>query len=763
MISPPRTLKEDTGLSYLPFSRAGLSVVVGISLGCAASTAWADEGAWPSGSLSPSGYTGAINVPTADVLPWGGAGIGLTNNNPEIRRSIHAGGFGSLNAGLGLLPGLEVVARLAFEGDLQCSTYDRPACQGGQRDLSVGAKYQLPLELPWGTRLALGFTDYGGAATTYRQIYGVATSTWGPVDMSLGYGRPKSRLALLDGPFGSAYLRVSDHWAGVVEYDSRTWRAGAQYRQPLGKSAQLEFGVSRALNDPAMLQRWQWTAALHIMLGKPEEALRPATAGYLQAETTALPQQPAVQPAIPSRSSLAVATASSQAQATATAVAQRPTAAPTLANPPALVQQLQAKGFAHIEVRYWPADAQHSQALWVVQAEPRRWRQSQLDGAGAALASWLQQVGTASTDEVAVTLTYQKIPALHVRTSANCLARWLGHDVGCEQAALPVAMRRVQAGASLPVVQRQSAPLVATGANNAAWAPQIEVGPSLRTTVGTEFGLADYSLALEMGAEVHLAKGLFWQGTYQIPIAHSGDFSDGHVFASNRHPAASFDMAMLSYIHPLSRGVATQLNAGYINRRYLGAQLDASWLPGDGRWRIAGTLGRYRHETTHIARTPVMLETQYNLVPGLWNLEAVVGRFLGGDKGYRLASSHWFGDRQVQLFYRSSQGEAGSLLGQRVKALGVTLTLPLGSKEALALGSGTTVRGTDRWNWGLQTKVGGTDNALLYGYGEMPRVRHGLLTDLSDNGRNSDMDLQARLPSLRRVVQEQWRNEKADK
>ena len=75
----------------------------------------ANSAAWR--MLSPSGYTGAINTPTAAVQSWGVANLAWSNSNPEYARSIDKGYFGSINAGIGLLPGLEVVGRLAFEGD----------------------------------------------------------------------------------------------------------------------------------------------------------------------------------------------------------------------------------------------------------------------------------------------------------------------------------------------------------------------------------------------------------------------------------------------------------------------------------------------------------------------------------------------------------------------------------------------------------------------------------------------------------------------
>ena len=166
-------------------------------------------------NASPAGFTSAVNTPTAQVLKEGTLSMSLTNNNPELAQHIKGvGGFGSLNFGAGLLPGLEVFGRLAFEGDLQCNMYAgflRPGgCQSGMRDLSVSAKYQLPFNLPLNSRLALGITDYGGAATNFRGNYLVATSEQGPFDFSLGYGRKVSDRALLQGVFASTVVRLTD-------------------------------------------------------------------------------------------------------------------------------------------------------------------------------------------------------------------------------------------------------------------------------------------------------------------------------------------------------------------------------------------------------------------------------------------------------------------------------------------------------------------------------------------------------------------------
>lgn len=725
-------------------------------LACCPLTVLADE-PWPTAQLAPTGYSAAINSPTADVLPWGGAGLSLANSNPERARKRSDGSFGSINAGFGLLPGLELVGRLAYDGDLDCNSYLK-GCFASQRDLSVSAKYQLPIELPLDTRLAVGFTDYGGAATNYRSYYGVATSTWGPLDLSLGYGRPKSASALLDGGFGSVVLRLDDHWAAALEHDSREARLGLNYVRPLTRDLALRVGASRKLTDATGQQAWQMNAALNWVMGQTPEP-------FLQRRAATTPQAYAATDVTASPWSSAPPASIESASASQPAAELAPLTAEGLA------QALLASGFAQISVRHSPAQSGQP-ALWQVRAESRRWRQSQIDALGAALAAWLKPVGATAADELLLTLTYQREPVLHAYTNATCLDGWLQGWTRCAgmagmaevegqpgralwlsrdgewPAAVQARLQSRRESASPESVQQ------AFEDGGPAWLPQFEIGPGLRTAVGTELGLFDYSLALELGTEVNLAPGLFWQGVLSAPMLHSDDFKDGKPLASYRPKELGFDSSLLSYWKPLPYGVAAQASAGYVDRNYRGGMLEGLWTTDDGRWRLGATTGRFEHELTAARQTPLLGSARWSLVPGAWQLEATAGRFLGGDQGYNLASKHWFGDNLVSLFYRSSQGDAGTLMAAQRKFVGFSISLPLGPKAAQQLGP-LNVRGSDRFAWGLQTKVGDKDNALTQGYGDQPRVRHGLRTDVTDFDRNGRDDMLANSARLRAVLAQQ--------
>lgn len=297
-----------------------------------------------------------------------------------------------------------------------------------------------------------------------------------------------------------------------------------------------------------------------------------------------------------------------------------------------VAQGLVERGFAQVEVRHWAATATQP-ALWSVRAEPRRWRQSQIEAMGVALAAWLRQQGVAASggrpaDELLLTLTWQREPVLHAYTSARCLEGWREGWTRCELGpqsglaygrALQLSRDRDGLGPRLAGVEarmRQASDAQARASGGPAWMPQFEIGPGLRYNVGTELGLLDYSAALEVGAEVNLAPGLSWQGVLSTPVAHSDDYDDGKPFAANRHPKLGLDSSLLTWWKPLPHGVAAQASAGYIDRRYKGGMVDAVWMNDDGRLRLSATAGAFQHDTTRERQNPWLGSARWSLVPG---------------------------------------------------------------------------------------------------------------------------------------------------
>jgi hypothetical protein len=716
---------------------------------CLALGAWAITCALPaSAQLAPSGYTGALNTPTADVLPMGNAEIALTNNNPETRRQNPGlGGFGSFNLGFGVLPGLEMVGRLAFEGDLQCNQYVG-GCQSSMRDLSASAKYQLPLNLPFNTRLAIGVTDFGGAATKFRQSYGVATTRVGDIDFSLGYSKPVSTTALMRGAFGSAVAHVTDSIQLAVEHDSLQTRAGARYQVKLSAQTSLKLAASTRLNSqPNTLnaQKIQLGVALQWALETPgnRQAIQSQNA---QADTYGRPALPFLK-----------AEANSAAPALeAPPAPAAPTQPPRLPSPPlplpqsaaeALARAVTVAGFTNVRVGIRPtldsANASSTDtANWWVMAEPLSWRKSRQEALGKALAAWLAQPGHAG-DSLTLALTYLQQPTAAVFAQRRDCLEAFKSGLGSCNAGLAL---QLLADTRLP--ERDQVRWLVDGAHTDLLHPRLEFGPALRYTAGTEYGLFDYSLGLDTGWEIPLAKGLAWQGYLTTPVSGSADFEPGRIYGGSRVTQV-VQTSMLTYVKQPIQRLWVQGTTGRLTPTHKGSQIDISWFNEDGRWRLSGLVGRYRPSGEDYVLKPQLAQVRYSVIPGRWFVEATWGQFLMHDQGIKLASNHWFGDYRVSLFVRQSQSPGGYRMPQ-TRFAGINVIIPFGPSASAQLGP-VNVRTKDQWSLGLETKVGAKDNYITGGYGLMPQLRHGL-TDVNDLDRGGAADMWAQRDRIRAAM-----------
>lgn len=733
-------------------------------------TCQAEDGAWVATQVAPTGYSGAINTPMAYSIPWGTANASISNSIPERTRTIGEGHFGGLNVGFGILPGLELFGRLNYEGDLDCNQY-LASCNSKTRDLSVGGKYELPFKLPLDTRLAFGGSDYGGAATNHRQVYAVATSEQGPFHVSLGYSRGESGQSMMDGVFGSAVVRVTERLTAAIESDTHEKRLGLHYRQPIADQLDLQFGYGRKLTESSGQRPWQATASLLFKMGQVSkhetEPSATDTNTVLSRKTDASLSQPSVakvsSPASLKLTKTLVANSTTGKSAEEHATSQQDSNQPDQTRADTLAHALVKAGFSQITVQYWSAN-KGVRGLWWVRAEPRSWRQRHQDGLAIGLGQWLKQNSGNDSDDLLFTLTYQREATTSAYTNTACLKDWL---MGWQQCELGDALQFSHARRwpeSLAPRLAVAPTLEARAEGQPAWTPQLEIGPNLRNTVGTEYGLYDYSLAMDFGAEINLLPGLSWQGIYSVPVSNSEDFDDtvdygGQsyvVFGAQKHPPAGVDASLLSYLKSWPRGITTQLSAGLLSRTETGVMADAAWVSPNRRWRLGASAGSFESDTDSRQREPLLASMRYSLVPGIWQIEAMAGQFMGGDQGFKLASMHWFGRSRMQIFYRSSASSDETVMPQR-DFMGFIFSVPLGPAKAFSIGP-MTIRGRDQWGWGLETKVGESDNRLTQGYGVFPRARHGLWTDNLDYDRSGDLGQTPMLQDMQNLISAQLKH-----
>ncbi len=672
--------------------------------------------------ISPTGYTGAINTPTADVLPAGTLAASYSNTIPEwSNRWPGVGAFGGLNFGFGLLPGVEAIGRLTFNGDIHCDSY-RPGCRSTTRDLSVGFKAQLPIHwlLPEESllkpRFAVGLSDYGGAATNFRQVFGVASLAGGPVDLSLGYARKTGGFegGLMDGFFGSANLQLTRELAAVLEHDTRETRLGLAYRYAISPQWEVLLAASQKLTDETGQRRIQTSVGLVYSIDRHRQIR-----GLAPAELTELLSRAEI----------------GQVRLNASTVAARPSDLAIR-----LVRSLKAYGFTDISLT-------KTSRGWAIQAEPTSWRQNRMDAAGALLAA-TYLTGFPMDDELVMRLSFRENVVFGLRTSARCMEAFAeGRDRCGSRPSLELnghAGRFEQEGEP-----EQS--LVQRSESSRYW-PQFEISPAMSYTAGTEFGLFDYSLGVTLGWEVPLYRGLSWQGYRNWLLSESEDFTNPRSYF--RRVGLGEDTRwganLLTYQHRFWSSTWLQGSVGYLGPRTRGQQIDAAWLSPSGRFRLSLTKGAW--ERRGAALDPQIAAFRVAMIPGRWNLEVAGGEFLNNDPGWRVESMHQFGSNRIRFYYRET-GPGNNATPYKRKFAGFSINVPIGPAEATRVGNAT-VRGRDQWPVGLETKVGEADNYIELGYGLFPVVRHALISDVLDYDRGGEIALEANRYRIRAMFLE---------
>jgi len=234
---------------------------------------------------------------------------------------------------------------------------------------------------------------------------------------------------------------------------------------------------------------------------------------------------------------------------------------------------------------------------------------------------------------------------------------------------------------------------------------------------------------------VPLAKGLVWQGSHVTLMRETSDFSDanGYWRRLGMNVKPGLDSNLLTYTTPMAEGLWAELSTGKVFGSY-GQTLNMNWSSGSGRWRLRTFNGHYTTQLqgSTYTRKPSIIMAGYELVPGSWNVSFSTGTFLNRDKGYNLASTHFFGQHRLLIYYRRTGVPEEGDLG-RYSFAGFSYAIPFGPKESFAVGP-VTLRGADFWQFGLETKVNAQDNYIVLGKGEFPVIRHGL-NDVTDRDR----------------------------
>ena len=659
-------------------ARRGGQCAVGMLLVAGAVQAWAQgvgpgmpaAPARPAGTLNALGTTGGLAVPDAYSLGSGTVALGLSDaREPQLGPAQKPR---SALLGIGLLPGLDVVGRVAEYGerDSAGNLVRTPS------DLSFGFKASLAL----GTgsdafRVAAGVNDLAGGASWFRSAYVVATQPLGrlgparEVTATVGLGRSEAQVRVpgahgaLDGLFGGVSARVWELPAyGAVtahaEFDGRQALAGARFISapvPALGNATFNASLMQTAARGAMPAALTWGVGLSMPFGANERGL------------------PRWQP-----------------QAGAGAVAAASGAAPgpmgTLAQ---LKQQLVAIGLEAVRV------GRLADGGWMVHYQNRRFGNNEVDALGV-VTGVAARLAPAEVGTLMVVAHKQGLPVLTLRTEAPAWRRYLENSL-----AAPLEdVTRVQRGGAPAATQvdwLHDEPSPATRL-------QLQLSPELNYALATEFGVFDYSLAGRVRATAPLP--LPWKGTQLVAtvqgrLDNTPNARPGGAFPTLLHDEGLQALAV-HHTHWLGRRAVLGAAAGRFEYDAWGGEAEAVvFVP--GRDDVIRFRGRLLERTATMPRGFERAGgTVYRWVgtPNLWG-EVGYNRYTDGSVGPSLSVVRWWGDVGVSLNYRK---------GGNFQFAGLTLSFPLTPRAGMRNNEWVHVEGKPSYRQGLRTRVGNDAN-----------------------------------------------------
>ena len=678
--------------------------------------------------LSSQSFTGVLLTPNAQVQDQGdiaflyGQGVPYNNQIAELD---------NLLVNVGLFAGFEAGVRIVTK-TYDCNGYTGQGsdCDGGGgiRDLSASLKYQFPFLYDYtGVNFALGVQDLGGAANNFETFYGVADYEFDfyPIRMSVGYAKSKLSLNVMDGAFGSVEVQPLSFLQLATEYDAAKINAGIKLFTPEGflpldAQVAMQYQVYTGHDDEASNNQSVWSVDASVPL-----------AGFSANDK----KKESVEAALSESDIINIA----QNQYKTAGIED-------------LKKALLEEGFLNVRV------ANNKETLFI-SFENRRYNHNQVDGLGVALGIISSYSNSEMLNELDISAEnpnfeiyslVNDLPVIAVSGSLRCYRRFIEGGSECDDLTFNQGSAQSNYAAVMWGDEIEASSFGRT---------QITLAPVISHRTATEYGVYDYSLALETNLYTTLWKGAALDLSHTLPISNSDDYEEGKIWDKSRHEnqivkALAHQAFMLPY------GFATQFSAGYLSlyttnyvnwkrngyQDYYGGMNETTWTPGNGRNTFGFQLSQFESPdeldedgNRTFNKVTQLANYQLNVPEWNWQFKVQGGQYSNADIGYNLTSSHWLGDVRLDASYLNSKAnnpyvsDAQEEYEQFVKVnISVPLTFWRDMKPRYVQ-----VKGTNEFNYSLQTRMGNTHNNLNTGLGNQINLSHGLVQQYQNRNRIS--------------------------
>ncbi|WP_269619762.1 YjbH domain-containing protein [Zhongshania sp. BJYM1] len=679
------------------------------------------------GNMNMQGMSGLLNVPDASVLEYGTALVAWDNQiDGRFSRNRKLNDQGNdINLGAGIFPHIEIVGR---------NVTGRTTTSGS--DLSFDVKVQLPWELLHGVSFALGEQDFGGSVNEYDTKYAVTTWQYGKFRSTLGYGQYDGRAGQtlrLDGVFGGVEYAATDWLSVLFEDDGHSQNTGVRlstpdYLLPEGWKASMLWMLS---GEEGVDGRNDWYGFnVKIPLGQKYERALPSQRARIAVaprHVEILEEQYGLDPELEKNPLLYPPNSN----------IQDPNIRARIENEAQLKREFNASNLEKVRVQRYGRE-------WIIAFENLSYNNNVIDGLAVA-------IGVAASilpegDRFYLQLEKYGIPVFG-----------LGGEVGAWDAfmngrgGLPES---VMIAAPTNKLRRRSGDggFVKSTFNDVkdylAFRPTVMIKPILSSTLGTEFGVFDYSLAARADVVVPLWQGAAFNISKDWSVQETDDFTKdgifGGVFRGQRIPDGVKDRVISQTVR-LGRGFTTMLSYGRFFNVNDGVSLESRWEPGDGRNRFRVILTDFEDKyDPRITRNARLASWRYFFQSTNSEVNITAGEFYSEDSGYKIDFTQHIGDTRLHLIYKKSEGN---------NFAGIGFTIPLTPRKDVGRFAGVQLTGTPSWRYDINTILGEQGNRLVFGPNVIPTEFFNLRNGYFNGDRLSPAYIRANQERLREAWQ----------
>jgi hypothetical protein len=639
-------------------------------------------------ALSPNGYSGLGLVPSANTLKGGTAVLAF---DPTVPGAPITTGYNT-QIGFGLMDNLELVGRLATNNQ-KCNMFSGACPPNTYRDFSSSMKWSLPID--WlkqnSAAVAIGATDFGGAATYFRSYYVVGTKSFDQFDVSLGQAkRGGVGNSMLDGTLASATWRPTE-WANVtVQKVGQHTTAHALLQTPIstdGSLAWLTFN-SRISDEPVMDKSWiGWGVSMPLDRVEKQSVSKPLE--------KATPQ----------------------------------TGVKDLANLRSsdLAEALKARGF------YNPKIGTKANGQLVLELENTAYVWNILDAAGVALGVISSAYAKESKEQgFELVLTTRGIGQLKVTGEAKCVGLWLSKGEVCSKLAVQSLSQRSSDTAWSPSSINTALGGLDESVNwtsGSGWSfrPEIIISPTLVTTIGTDYGSFDGDMGANINALIPLWSGATIENNRIKPLGvGTKNFEQGGLFYASRLKPVTNRTLFHQLFNLPAINTQARFSSGTAYTVWDGRQLETSTQTDYGRHKLGFTEGKFKNDalTNNNERNYRLVNYRFaNNDQQTSVTEITQGKFWAGDKGISINQRFWHGDTTLNIYFRRTRMTETQPV---VSFAGIQFAIPFTPRQNKSL-EYLGVRGVSQWTYSLETKVLEKDNIITAGFGEVPKVGDSLV------------------------------------